>query len=243
MRLTLDLVQDKGVQTVDPNENRALVLRGFKLSAIENLGITKDMYGCIDLSDNEISRIENIPKLNRLKSLIVANNSVSWIAPDVFESLPELTSLVLTSNRIARMSSLLPLAPLRRLERLSLLHNPVTKEPHYKSFIIHLVGYSRTLRFIDFQRVTDKDREDAKTFFTSPEGLALLRKFIPEESAPEPIKTAEATGGKPALSEDILNRIKIALMEATDMEVVGKLERSLKSGDITSDVAKLIGIE
>lgn len=245
MRLTLDLVQDRATQIVDPNNQRALVLRGFKISAIENLGITRDMYGCIDLSDNEIFRIENIPKLVRLRSLILANNSVAWIAPDAFDNLTEMTSLVLSNNNVSRLSVLLPIGSLRRLERLSLVHNPVTKEPRYREFIIHLMKYSRTFRYLDFQRVTDQERQESKTFFSTPEGVLMLRRLVPEQALAEAesreLQTKAAT--KPKLSDDVLGRIRIAIMGTEDMNVVNRLEKCLKSGELTNDVAKLIGIE
>ena len=245
MRLTIDLVQDRATQTVDPNNQRAMVLRGFKISAIENLGITRDMYGCIDLSDNEIFRIENIPKLARLRSLILANNSISWIAQDAFDQLPELTSLVLTNNKVSRLSVLLPIANLRRLERLSLVHNPVTKEPRYREFVIHLMKYSRTFRYLDFQRVTDQERQDSKAFFSTPEGVLMLRRLVPEQAAAEAESRELQTkaAAKPVLSDEVLDKIKIAIMETEDMDVVNRLERCLKTGELTADVARLIGIE
>lgn len=41
-----------------------------RISAIANLGATKDGYDCIDLSNNEIQKLENIPLLPRLRTLV-----------------------------------------------------------------------------------------------------------------------------------------------------------------------------
>ena len=247
MRLTSDLIQDVATQSVDPDNHRVLVLRGYKISMIENLGVTRDMYGCIDLCDNEITRVENIPKLSSLRSLLLANNAINRIASDSFDSLPELKSLVLSNNRISRLSTLLPLANLKNLERLTLINNPVCRLPHYREFLIHLFGCSRALRFLDFERITDAERVAAKTFFSSPEGIKLCREILPETHAAqeEPEKPeAEKTEPKPpAFSPEVLDKIQIAIMEATDMDVVNKLERALKTGELSPEVAALIGTQ
>jgi len=244
MRLTGDLIQERALQTVDPDNQRAMVLRGYKISMIENLGTTRDMYGCIDLSDNEISRIENIPKLVRLKTLILANNAISRIAGDAFDSLPELKSLVLSNNRISRLATLLPLGSLKRLERLSLIYNPVCRLSHYREFIIHMMGYSRTFRFLDFERITDAERHAAKAFFATPQGVKLLRETVPDIHIPDEKKSEEKekVQTKPAFSDDVLQKIQVAIMEATDMDVVNKLEHALKTGQLTPEISQLIGI-
>jgi U2 small nuclear ribonucleoprotein A' len=242
MLLTSDFIENHATQTVDPGNERALVMRGLKISLIENLGSTRDSYGCIDLSDNQITHVENIPKLRRLRTLIIANNSVSRISSDAFESLPELTSLVLSNNRISRLSTLLPLTNLRRLERLSLIHNPVCNIEHYRHFVIHLFEYSRSFRFLDFQRVTDAERQDAKAFFSTPAGIKLIRDIVPDHADMTQTRRGEAAQAKPAFSAEILDKLQIAIMEATDIDVVTKLEKALMSGELTSDVSKLIGL-
>lgn len=244
MRLTGDLIQERALQTIDPDNQRAMVLRGYKISLIENLGTTRDMYGCIDLSENEISRIENIPKLVRLKTLLLANNAISRIASDAFDSLPELKSLVLSNNRISRLATLLPIGSLKRLERLSLIYNPVCRLPHYREFLIHLMGYSRTFRFLDFERITDAERHAAKAFFATQEGTKLLREIVPEQYVPEDhkVEETEKVEVRPAFSDEVLQKIQVAIMEATDMDVVNKLERALKTGQLTPEISAIIGM-
>jgi U2 small nuclear ribonucleoprotein A' len=246
MRLSTDLIEERADQVVDPNNSRAIILRGLKISIIENLGITRDQYGCIDLSDNDIVKISNIPKLIRLRTLLLANNSISRIAQDAFDFVPELTSLVLSNNRIANLQTLLPIGNLKRLERLSLIHNPVAKDPHYRFFLIHLLNYSPAFRFLDFERITDAQRASAKQFFTSAEGRALLKNLVPETHVDDEPGHLHAEPHVPekraALAQDVLDKIRIALMEATDMDVVSKLERALKTGQIGPDVSSLIGI-
>lgn len=43
----------------------------------------QDQFDTIDLSDNEIVKLENFPYLNRLGSLLLNNNRVTRINPDL----------------------------------------------------------------------------------------------------------------------------------------------------------------
>ena len=245
MRITSELVTDLADQRIDPNGDRALVMRGYKISMIENLAITRDQYACIDLSDNDLGKIENIPTLRRLRSLILVNNSISRIASDAFDGLPELTSLVLSNNRISSLSVLLPVAKLRNLERLSLIENSVNKQKHYRWFVIHLLGYSPKFRFLDFHRITEKERNDAREFFESDEGIQLLRSTVPlaDDHAADMHDKHQAPVKKFAFSPEIHQRLGEAITAATDMDTITKLEKALKSGEISEEVAKMIGLE
>ncbi|CDJ61714.1 U2 small nuclear ribonucleoprotein, putative [Eimeria maxima] len=100
------------------------VYYGCQLDTIENLGATGDYFECIDLSDNQIIKLQDIPPLYRLNSLIVCNNRVTRIAPDIMSFIPNLESLVLTNNRIERLVDLVPLFSGKNLRRLVLQAPP-----------------------------------------------------------------------------------------------------------------------
>ena len=238
MRLSAELIEEIGEQRVDPNQDRSLILRGFRIADIENLGITRNQYACIDLSDNEISKIENIPSLSRLRTLMIASNVISLISRDAFDGLTELTSLVLSNNRISKLSTLLHLQQLAKLERLSLIDNPVTKIKHYRYFVINLMG--KKLRYIDFQRVTDVERIEAKKFFESAEGREMLSQIQPIAEEPQPTRSV-VIEKRVAFGPEVLAKLRDAIAAATDMETVNKLERALKTGEISEDVASIIG--
>jgi U2 small nuclear ribonucleoprotein A' len=241
MRLSPELIEEIAEQRVDPNQDRSLVLRGFRISQIENLGITRNQYACIDLSDNEISRIENFPSLSNLRTLIIASNGVSQIAHDAFDGLTGLTSLVLSNNRIAKLGTLNPIQVLVNLERLSLIDNPVTKTKHYRYFVIHLMQYSTNLRFLDFQRITDAERVAAKTFFETSEGTGMLNQIRPVVDEPVVASVIPAER-KLAFGPEILSKLRDAITSATDMQTVTKLERALQTGELSEDVASILGI-
>eukprot|EP00921_Rhytidocystis_pertsovi_P015148 GHVQ01024207.1.p1 GENE.GHVQ01024207.1~~GHVQ01024207.1.p1 ORF type:complete len:164 (-),score=8.58 GHVQ01024207.1:1059-1550(-) len=152
MRLTVDLI-NSCPQSINPTQDRMISMRACKIGMIENLGGTKDHFDCIDLTDNEILKLTNIPLLKRLKTLILANNRISRIAQDALQTIPNLTSLVLTNNKLELPCDLVPLFQSKSLVRLSILDNPVATKQHVRELLIHQIP---SLRFLDFKRVTDK---------------------------------------------------------------------------------------
>lgn len=46
-------------------------------------GAAQNQFDSIDLTDNAISRLEGFPKLHRLRTLLLSNNRVSRIAPNL----------------------------------------------------------------------------------------------------------------------------------------------------------------
>ncbi|KAG6553452.1 hypothetical protein Mapa_004364 [Marchantia paleacea] len=152
VRLTADLIL-RSPQYFNAVRERELDLRGNKIAAIENLGATEDQYDSIDLSDNEIVKLENFPYLKRLTTLLVNNNRIARINPSIGVSLPKLQTLILTNNRILNLADLDPIATLLNLHTLSLLDNNVTKQPSYRLFLIHKLP---KLRLLDFKKVKTK---------------------------------------------------------------------------------------
>ncbi|CAM9936110.1 unnamed protein product, partial [Sphacelaria rigidula] len=86
--------------SINPCDERELDLRGYKIPMIENLGVTQDQFDAIDFSDNEIKKLDNFPRYRRLSSLLLCNNHVSRIAPDLGRQLPNLTCIILTNNKV-----------------------------------------------------------------------------------------------------------------------------------------------
>ncbi|CAA0829656.1 U2 small nuclear ribonucleoprotein A [Striga hermonthica] len=113
----------------------------------------KDQFDTIDLSDNEIVKLENFPSLNRLGTLFLNNNIITRINPNLGEFLPKLHTLVLTNNRLTNLVEIDPLASLPKLQFLSLLDNNITKKPNYQLYVIHKL---KSLRVLDFRKVKQK---------------------------------------------------------------------------------------
>jgi hypothetical protein len=145
---------------------------GFKIPHIENLGVTNDEYEVIDLSDNDLSKLENFPLLKRLTTLLVCNNRVNKIALELNKNLPKLDALILTNNRFSALTDLDPLACLTTLRTLCLRQNPITTHADYRAYVIHLLP---NLHSLDFAKVKPAERVAAEAQFgPAPTAAALV---------------------------------------------------------------------
>mmetsp|Transcript_40667 Transcript_40667/g.107533 ORF Transcript_40667/g.107533 Transcript_40667/m.107533 type:complete len:290 (+) Transcript_40667:73-942(+) len=233
MRLTLELLQ-QAPQSLNPAKQRQILLRGFKIPAIENLGGTNDAYECIDLSDNDLIKVGNFPPLKRLHVLMLMNNRISRIAEDAFHPLPNLCAITLTGNKLEKLVDLEPLTQLKTLQRLSLLENPVTKVKHYRPYMINKC--SKTLRILDFSRIKDKERKAATLLFAGERGKRLLEEIAPPRAVGKEPAAAASEAVKTGPSPEVIERIKKAIAEAETIEEVTRLERALKSGVLPDDL-------
>eukprot|EP00730_Choanoeca_flexa_P000115 TRINITY_DN10050_c0_g1_i1.p1 TRINITY_DN10050_c0_g1~~TRINITY_DN10050_c0_g1_i1.p1 ORF type:complete len:242 (+),score=61.81 TRINITY_DN10050_c0_g1_i1:562-1287(+) len=231
MKLTADLVM-LSPQFTNTLKEREIDLRENKLVVIENLGATLDQFDTIDLSDNEIRRLDGFPLLNRLKTLILNNNRISRVSSSLAQSLPNLSELILTNNNIVNLGDLRPLFELATLERLSLMRNPATAVQHYRHYVIHHLPH---LKMLDFQKVKPKEREEAAELFAGAAGQELLdtiakttqgakqaavaAKMAQQQEAERNKKLAEHTA-----------RIQEAIKNASSLDEVAKLEAELRSG-------------
>ena len=231
MRLTADVIA-RSPAFLNALKDRELDLRGNKISVIENLAATQDQFDSIDLSDNEILKVECMAHLPRLSQLLLNNNRVTRISEGVGKMLPKLRTLVLTNNLISTLQQLEPLAQVASLVSLSLVDNPVTKVDGYRAFVIALLPKLRTL---DFKRVRPAERSAAE---------AAYRRSSKALKGPHARADAHdargASGGsagvptpppKAAPSEAQVAQIKAAIASATSLEEVQRLEKALKAGD------------
>ncbi|XP_052482790.1 U2 small nuclear ribonucleoprotein A'-like isoform X2 [Gossypium raimondii] len=93
-------------------KERELDLRGNKIAVIENLGATE---------------LDSVPYLKRLGTLLINNNRVTRINPNIGEFLPSLHTLVLTNNRLVNLVKIDPLSSLPKLNFLRAKHTWIKK--------------------------------------------------------------------------------------------------------------------
>ncbi|CAI5476650.1 unnamed protein product [Closterium sp. Yama58-4] len=198
VRLTADLILESP-QYFNAVREREIDLRGNKIAVIENLGATEDLFDSIDLSDNEIVKLEGFPLLRRLSTLLLCNNRITRISPQLGTQLPKLQTLVLANNRLTNLADLDPLASLAHsLTSLSLLDNTVIKKPKYRLYAIHLLP---KLRLLDFRKVKLKERQEAEATFGKDRTAAAAAKrvsantFVPGEALAEAGGAAGGAGG------------------------------------------------
>ncbi|KAH9555859.1 hypothetical protein CY35_08G138700 [Sphagnum magellanicum] len=238
VRLTADLIL-RSPQYFNAVREREIDLRGNKIAAVENLGATEDQYDSIDISDNEIVKLENFPYLKRLTTLLVNNNRIARISPSLGAALPKLETLVLTNNRLVNLVDLDPLGMLVNLQTLCLLDNLVTKKPQYRFYLINKLP---KLRLLDFKKVKLKERQEANRQFGLPEkenaapSPPPAKTFVPGEVVVEasPVQPEEPSSKGPTPQQILA--IKAAIANSQTLEEVARLEKALKSGELLADL-------
>jgi len=228
VRLTAETIEN-AYDFLNTCKQRELSLRGMQIPAIENLGVTRDRHDLIDFTDNNIRRLENFPKLNRLESLFLHSNRVQQIQKNIGEQLPNLKTLILTNNNIQELGDIDPLASCEKLEYLSLQGNPLSHKQHYRSYVIYKL---RSVRVLDYKRVKLAERQAADKLFKGKKGAALREKVgkrsdrLPEEEEAEKAATARQ------LPIEEQERIKEAIKNAKSLQEVEALQQILSSGKL-----------
>ncbi|KAL8807914.1 MAG: hypothetical protein Q9182_000380 [Xanthomendoza sp. 2 TL-2023] len=249
MRLTAELIQNS-LSYLNPLKERELDLRGHKIPTIENLGVAKDQ-DAIDFTDNDITAISNFPLSPRLHTLLLARNRVNSIQATLANSIPNLTTLVLTSNNVAELADLDPLRNFTRLTHLTLLENPVTRKEHYRYWMIWRCP---TIRFLDYQKIKDVERKTANELFgTVKEPSALASKIMGIKSRTFDIPGASATvsnGVQPSdknyrvrLTEKEKKRVEALIRNAKSLQEITRLEKELNEGRIPGGGGNQDGME
>ncbi|GAA5850893.1 hypothetical protein JCM8547_009123 [Rhodosporidiobolus lusitaniae] len=236
--------------TLNCLNDRQLDLRGHKIPAIENLGVTKDQLDLIDFTDNAITQVANFPLLRRLAHLLLANNPVRSVSHSVPTSLPNLRTLVLANSQIPKENLAAlgdTLGRCRKLDNLSLKGSPVCRAEHYKDWIIFRCTKLRTF---DYERVKQKDREHAVSLFQNADGTptALHEAFTTAAAAGlaapalssktfEPGVEQAATAGKAGrlLTKEEKERVRQAIEGAESVEEIRRLQRMLAQGFVPTE--------
>jgi len=244
MKLTPELIASCP-SYLNPLKDRQLDLRGHKIPAIENLGVTKDQHDTIDFTDNSLTALSNLPLSPRLRTLILANNSIHGIHPSIQQSVPNLTTLILTNNAFVELGDLEVLGKCRKLEYLSLLGCPVREKKWYRLWMIFVC---KSLRVLDFERIKDKERKAVTQLFLTPDKLptslaASLSATRTSAAAAlaaqtnESLVSATARSIAPGASGRLMTaaekeRIREAIKASKNAEEVKKLEQQLREGYI-----------
>ncbi|KAF2102878.1 L domain-like protein [Rhizodiscina lignyota] len=228
VRLTAALVRDAPSY---PNacREREIFLRGLKIPYNE----------CIDLTDNDISTLGNFPLCARMKTLLIARNRIAIIDDKFAASMPELKALSLGMNSIVELGDLEPLAKLKNLTMLELRNNPVSSKPNYRLWVI---SRCPSVRSIDYQRVTDAQRNEAKKLFGTrkePTELALKIAKIKSRGSGRTLGTNGVNGTSHAekdinvkMTAEERKKVKEMINTAKTDEEMRVLEEALSSGKL-----------
>lgn len=144
---------------------------------------------------------------------------------------------MLTGNMIQELGDLDPLVPLKCLQSLCLLQNPVSAKPQYRQYVIYRLPQ---LRLLDFRKIKQKEREAAVAYFKSERGIEMAREIVKKA------KTFVATNGalsKPPTNADERTRIREAITKASSLEEVQRLSKLLQAGQIPGNETSQNGID
>lgn len=205
------------------------------------MGATLDQFDTIDMSDNDLRKLDGFPHLLRLKCLLLNNNRIVRVSEKLNEFLPNLESIILTGNNIQELGDVEPLAQLPKLETLCLLMNPVATKPHYREYITYKFP---NLRLLDFRKIKQKDRIAATEFFKSKKGKEIQKEIAKKSkqfinSSSQIDNVAKVPGASPA---DI-QRIREAIKRARSLQEVERLTKMLQSGQISDELLNEMGEE
>jgi U2 small nuclear ribonucleoprotein A' len=178
---------------------------------IENLGITRDEYEVIDLSDNSIVKLDNLPLLKQLTGLYLHNNNIVKIENNLGASVPNLSTLLLNHNKLSTFQVLKPLNSLSTsLTHVSLVGNPVTAIQHYRLYMLYLLP---NLQVLDHCKVKQGERD------------AAVRTYGVDGKSSS---SSSSTSTGQELSTEQRALIQQQLVEATSIEEVSRLEQLLQ---------------
>jgi len=239
VRLTADLILNSS-SYFNALKERELNLRGNKIAVIENLGATQDQFDCLDLSDNEIVKLEGFPLLNRLRTLLLNNNLINSLTSGLGEQLPNLDTLILTNNRLNNLSDIDVLSDMKSLRRLSLLENGLTKKQHYRLYVINKLPH---LKLLDFRKVKQKERAAAAKLFVQSQAQLHLQSHSQIQTQHIPPKESKSAGSQLNHSDVAMaaynqarasdsQAIKNAIASASSLAEVAQLERTLAAGQV-----------
>lgn len=105
------------------------------IQKIENLNTLKNLHE-LDLSFNKIAKLENISALKHLEILDLSNNLLEEIPPIIAKN-TNLATLNLSVNLISDKSSITNLKTLSKLTVLNLSNNPVCEVSGYHHTVLH----------------------------------------------------------------------------------------------------------
>ncbi|KAF2871759.1 U2 small nuclear ribonucleoprotein A [Massariosphaeria phaeospora] len=241
MRLTADLIH-KSLSYINCLQERELDLRGHKITAIENLGAAQD-NDAIDFTDNDIAQLGNFPLQPRLRTLFLAQNRIGAIQASLSSSIPNLTTLVLTKNRIAELADLDPLAGFKKLVSLTLLGNPVTNKEHYRHWVIFRCP---SVRYLDFTRVRDAERSTAtKLFGTAAEPTDLASQFLGQQASgfvvPSYANNSDAPAKTRIFTAEDRERLTQAIKAAGSLAEIERLEKDFGEGRVPPPILEGAG--
>lgn len=146
--------------------------------------------------------------------------------------------MIIDHNRL-ELGELNSLANHPSITYLDVRFNPAAEAPRYRHWLVYILP---RLRVLDYERVTDKERKEAQELFETSDGrptaaaqeIRALKTTRSDELDASNDNTFVPGGedkGRLLTAEDREN-IRKAIMEASSVDEVARLERMLRDGFI-----------
>ncbi|XP_024365341.1 uncharacterized protein [Physcomitrium patens] len=176
-----------------------LELSGNSISNIMSLRLSKfSTLKHLSLQDNKITKVDGLENLRHLEYLYLNHNSIKELDPGSFANLQnlrilhlgdnslktlvhlgglnaleslDLTSNLLTPNRLGGFASIDYLSPLPKLTKLWLNNNPMSRQNYYRISVISRLDH---LEQLDGRPVSQEERQEAEAYSTGKEPSAIV---------------------------------------------------------------------
>lgn len=171
-----------------------------------------------------------------------------------------MSTLVLTQNNIAELADLDPLRGFAKLTHVSLGENPVASKevclsqtymfPNLldesdKNYRYYLLWRCPQIRFLDFQKVREAERDKAKELFGTCEaptelaqGIIAVRSRHPTSVLAAPAVNGVGKGAKMKITEKERKRFEGLVKKAKTLSEVQRLEKAFAEGKLPAGVAE-----
>ncbi|CAF3554211.1 unnamed protein product [Rotaria sordida] len=227
-RLTPEVIE-AAPQYLNPVGQYELSLRDLKIPVIENLGATLNQFDTIDFTNNDLRKLDGFPFLPKLKTLYLANNHIARIADNLQEYIANLDTLMLNNNMLQELSDIDPLATLPKLTHVSFARNPIAMKKDYRLYVIYMLPNLRTL---DYNRITQKEREAARKLYKSKSAEKAKKKQKGANTFVPGGELAKQQQQAPRMTKKDADAIKKAILEAKSIEEVERLKAMLQAGQM-----------
>lgn len=259
MKLTSNVLAE-ALNVINPEGKLTLALRNQGIVYMENLGSVCESFPVLDLTNNNIDELEDIPEHGIFETILLANNNISSLGQEsviaaangihgdagnstdsnLKDSVPKSTcpyscyslrSLSLINNNVSTFSELAKLHRFPNLQILYMTGNPIYDEHHYRLFAVWILP---NLRILDGEKVKMAERTAATELF----GVSLNERqpaadallHVTTTRAAAPKETRLMNNAVKKLSPEERKKLVAELEQALSMTDIERISTALKMG-------------
>ena len=267
MRLTIALVS-KAPVFLNAIGMREMDLRARHVSALENVAVIAEKAEVVDLTHNELTRLDNLTasdptttgssdssstaspssspsgSLRNIKVLLLSHNLISRIDPLLLptapQQLPALSTIDLSHNRISDLQELAFLSSLPALRHLSLHANPLTALPQYR---IRAIALLPRIKWLDFRKITAAEKKAAvslaKDSSSTVSSSSSSTSSSSTSSSTSSSSSSSSSSSAGRLSDKQKDLLRQAITRASSLEQIMALEAAASAGILEQEVTRL----